>query len=72
MATKQNKESSNKKEHATDRNLSNLPVTQVKMTTPFDSKLKYLLTNYFGATSDQHDTQQTFIQNNILNFDLLI
>ena len=42
------------------------------MTTPFDPKLKHLLSNYFSTTGDQHDTWQTFIQNDILTFDLLI
>ena len=60
-ATKQNKKSSNKEEHSTDSDLYNLPATQVKMTTPFDSKLGHLLTNYFSATGDQHDTRQMFI-----------
>ena len=55
-ATTQSKESSNKEEHSTESNLSDLCVTQVKMTTPFDLKLKHLLTNYFSATGDQHNT----------------
>ena len=42
------------------------------MTTLFDLKLEHLLKNYFCATGDQHDTWQTFIQNDILTFDLLI
>ena len=53
--TKQNK-SSNKEENSTESNASDLPVTQVKMTTHFDSKLEHLLTNYFSATSNQYDT----------------
>ena len=71
MITKQNK-SSKKEEHSTESDSSDLPVSQVKMTTPFDPKLEHLLTNYFSATGDQHDTRQTFIQKNILTFDLLI
>ena len=34
---------------------SNLPVTQVKMSTAFDTKLEHLLNNYFSAKSDKHD-----------------
>ena len=68
---KQGKYKSSEEENFTGSE-SDLPVTQVKMSTTFDLKLKHLLTNYFSATGNQHDTQQTFIQNDILTFDLLI
>ena len=34
---------------------SDLLVTQVKMSTSFDTKLDHLLNNYFNAKSDKHD-----------------
>ena len=45
-------------------------VTQVNMTSSFDTKLENLLTNYFMVIGDQHDIQQVFIQNGIITFDL--
>ena len=51
---------------------SDLPITQVNMSNPFDTKIEHLLTNYFSANSDKHDIQQAFIENDILTFDLLM
>ena len=51
--------------------MTDLPRIQVKMA-PFDAKLEHLLTNYSSAIGDQHDIRKTFIQNDILTFDLLI
>ena len=44
----------------------------LNMSTTFDTKLDHLLTNYFSASSDQHDIRQTFIYKNITTFDLII
>ena len=49
-----------------------MPVTQVKISTPFDTKLKHRFTNYFSAKGEKHDILQAFIKNEILTFDLLI
>ena len=68
--TKKNK-TIDEKEHSTGSDSTDLPVTEVKMA-PFDVQLEHLLTNYFSATGDQHETRQTFIQNDVLTFDLLI
>ena len=48
---------------------SDLPVTQVKMSTPFDTKLKHLLNNYFYAKNDKHDIWQALVENDILTYD---
>ena len=40
---------------SSERSESDLPVTQVKMSTPFDTKLEHLLNNYFSAKGDTHD-----------------
>ena len=42
------------------------------MSTPFGTKLKHLLTNYFSAKGDRHDIRQAFVENDILSFDLLM
>ena len=34
---------------------SDLPVTQVKMSTPFDTKLEHLFINYFYAIEEKHE-----------------
>ena len=56
--TKQAKLSEDEKSSSDDKStgdVSALLVTQVKMTSSFDLKLEYLLTNYFIAIGDQHD-----------------
>ena len=70
MEIKQNKTSieSSEEENST-RSESDLPVTKVKMSTPFDTKLKYLLNTYLYAKSDKHDIWQTFVENVILTYD---
>ena len=70
---KQGKYKSSEKENSTGSEM-NLPVTQVKMSTHFDTKLEHLLTNYFSSKSkgDKHDIRQAFIKNDILTYDLLI
>ena len=51
---KQGKYKSSEEENSTGSE-SDLPVTQVKMSTPFDTKLKHLLTNYFYAIGEKHE-----------------
>ena len=68
---KQGKYKSSEEENSTGSE-SDLPVTQVKMSTPFDTKFEHLLTNYFYAIGEKHEVWQAFIENNIITFDLLI
>ena len=42
------------------------------MSTPFDTKLKHMLTNYFSVKGDKHDIWQAFIESDIPTFDLLM
>ena len=51
---KQQKYKSNEEENYTGIE-SDLPVTQVKMSTSFDTKLEHLLINYFNAKYYKHD-----------------
>ena len=51
---KQQKYKSSKEENYTGYE-SDLPVTQVKMSIPFDKKLEHLLSGYLDAKNDKHD-----------------
>ena len=65
---KQPKYKSNEEEHST-RSENHLPVTQAKMSTPFDTKLEHLLNTYLYAKNYKYDIWQTFVENDILTYD---
>ena len=42
------------------------------MSTTFDAKLEYLLIDYFFVIGDQHNIRQTFIEYDILSFNVFV